>query len=254
MSKQNATWQLDRVIVASVLFTLVGLAQFVFATQHAMSKYPGGSIAHKKSAGYSWTANWLSDLGRQRAWNGAPNRESANFFNSSMVILGLCISQLFLVSLRGANEWSIAEFLTAGSGTIAGLGLIWIGLTPFDLYHNAHICGLVVWLVATLVLAAGFSYQSMHSDRVVAVVITMASLAFLMAVVVYAMSSTSSSVMLMQKICVAVAFLLLLLLLLRIALMALIVLDQNRTRYEIANAQATDYLRKLEKGKLRSKN
>ncbi|MBW3636832.1 MAG: hypothetical protein KY445_10275, partial [Armatimonadetes bacterium] len=47
---------------------------FLFATTLAMALYDGGTSLNPSTRGYQFDANFLSDLGRARARNGAPMR------------------------------------------------------------------------------------------------------------------------------------------------------------------------------------
>ena len=85
-------WAIKVIRYIPVLFVLGVLVAIIF--------YPGGNIHNAEQIGYSFTHNFLSDLGGIRSHSGATNTISASFFNFSMVIFGFGgIAFLFIPSL-----------------------------------------------------------------------------------------------------------------------------------------------------------
>ena len=114
----------DKLLISGVCLAILGLVQFLIFVNLAMDHYPGGMIADADSTGYSWTGNWLSDLGRLEAINGVDNETSSRYFNGSIIGLGMSLLAFFAVSIRAFEEQSIVSAATTFAGLSASLGLI----------------------------------------------------------------------------------------------------------------------------------
>lgn len=240
----------DFPLLIILLLALIGLGQFLVAVPIAMDAYPGGTRSNMHSSGYSWEGNWLSDLGRSTAWSGQANG-SAWIFNYSIVVLGLSLVVFFAGSTRANDEVpNVFAWVTAGSGCVSGLGLVLLGVTPFDIYHKLHLAALAVWIISMIVAACSFSMQVLFRGGLSAIVFPVASLVLIGGVVGYALSGATDNVMLMQKVCVGISLCWLLMVLWRIALTAIYIVADSRTRYQLANEQATRYLKRIENGHL----
>lgn len=240
--------RVDRILMTCVVIAFVGVIQFGFSLPVAMRAYPGGTIRTPITKGYLWSENWLSDLGRQKAWNGESNLKSATVFNRSIIVLGMSLAIFFVGSYRGFLEYSFAEFGIAIFGVIAASGLIGVGLTPTDRLHDPHIVCLLVWLTAMLAVAVIFSYQAIQTGFWSGLTISLASFVLVCAIVFYGLSSASSSVMAVQKIVALVSVGWFLLLVCRIGLTAFEVMTGIRGRWAVINRQADDYMKKISKG------
>jgi len=126
-------WAIKVIRYIPVLFVLGVLVAIIF--------YPGGNIHNAEQIGYSFTHNFLSDLGGIRSHSGATNTISAFFFNFSMVIFGFGgIAFLFIPSLfkDDAVNYKLAiigsAFLLFGALFFAG-----VGFTPHDLFRKEHV-------------------------------------------------------------------------------------------------------------------
>ena len=113
---------------------------FIFSVILASFLYPGGNIFDPEQIGYSFTKNYLSDLGGYKSRSGDINFLSSFIFNSSMFLyLGSGIGFLFVPTLFKKNKktylLSIAGsiFFCAGCSFFAG-----VGLTPHDIYQDLH--------------------------------------------------------------------------------------------------------------------
>ena len=113
---------------------------FIFSVIVASFLYPGGNIFELEQIGYSFTKNYLSDLGGYKSRSGEVNFLSSFIFNSSMVLyLGSGIGFLFVPTLFKKNKkiylLSIigSFFFFSGCFFFAG-----VGLTPHDLYQDFH--------------------------------------------------------------------------------------------------------------------
>ena len=114
---------------------------FIFGVVIAMVFYPGGNIHNPEQIGYSFTNNFLSDLGGIKARSGDSNIISFLFFNASMLVFALggvgflFVPRLFktdkvnyILALIGSSFFFFGAFFFAG-----------VGLTPHDLYLEEHI-------------------------------------------------------------------------------------------------------------------
>ena len=113
---------------------------FIFSVIVASFLYPGGNIFELEQIGYSFTKNYLSDLGGYKSRSGEVNFLSSFIFNSSMVLyLGSGISFLFVPTLFKKNKkiyfLSIVGSFFFFSGCFFFAG---VGLTPHDLYQDLH--------------------------------------------------------------------------------------------------------------------
>lgn len=244
---QPRTLHVDSLLVAGVLSAVLGIAQFSVCLPVAMNHYPGGTYADPKTIGYSWSGNWLSDLGRVTAINGNDNSTSARIFNTSIVTLGVSLLVFFLASIRAFEEQDLGSISTMLAGLFASIGLIGIGLTPVDIHYGPHIASLLAWIVPMLCLGGLFTYQCFTGEGWFGWIIAVATSALFCGVIVYALSTTTTEVMAVQKILVLQSIAWFALLSVRVAVAALYVVQQTRTRMQIANEQAGDYMSAIQR-------
>ena len=121
-----------------IRLTVVGFLVFVFCSMYF---YPGGNIHDSSQEGYSFTHNFLSDLGGYESHSSEQNFLSNFFFNMSMFVFALVgIAFLWIPQLfrKDALNWYLSclgsFFLFIGTLFFAG-----VGLTPYDLYLDIHI-------------------------------------------------------------------------------------------------------------------
>ena len=114
---------------------------FVFACIVAAFFYPGGNIYDASQVGYSFTHNFLSDLGGLESHSGDKNMVSFILFNLSMILFFLVgISFLLVPVLFKENKFTFflaiigSLFFFVGSIFFAG-----VGFTPYDLYLDLHV-------------------------------------------------------------------------------------------------------------------
>ena len=121
----------------------IAIFGFIFFNIVAMLTYPGGILHDTSTLGYSFFNNFLSDLGRFISWNGSPNFYSQLFFNSAMIMAGFIFSVYFFNLRYIFNLDSGLLFWISMTGTIAGvfggISMAGVGLTPSDLYFDAHL-------------------------------------------------------------------------------------------------------------------
>ena len=114
---------------------------FVIAVIAASYFYPGGNIHDSTQLGYSFTHNFLSDLGGLESHSGEGNIISSIFFNLSMLLFFLIgISFLFVPILFKENKPNFilaiigSSFFFIGSMFFAG-----VGFTPYDVFFDLHV-------------------------------------------------------------------------------------------------------------------
>ena len=72
---------------------------FILLNILAMLTYPGTTLHDKSSIGYSFTNNFLSDLGRFISWSGEQNFYSNLFFILQIVLRLMMLELILFVKL-----------------------------------------------------------------------------------------------------------------------------------------------------------
>ncbi len=83
------------------------LGLFIVFNVIAMFFYPGSTYLNNLSSGYSFTQNFLSDLGRTISYSGESNFFSAQFFNMSLILAGIVFISFPLSFFIKRNSSSI---------------------------------------------------------------------------------------------------------------------------------------------------
>ena len=114
---------------------------FVIAVIIASYFYPGGNIHDSTQLGYSFTHNFLSDLGGLESHSGESNIISSIFFNLSMLLFFFIgISFLFVPILFKENK---PTFILATTGSvfffIGSMFFAGVGFTPYDVFFDLHV-------------------------------------------------------------------------------------------------------------------
>lgn len=120
---------------------------FVFFTALAMQFYPGGIKTNHGTQGYSFLANFFSDLGRRTAINGVPSHFSASLFQYALTLAGLGL-MLFFVAFATLFWESLWMRVVAAWGAALGLlsGVCFIGVAVFPVDVNGPMHGAsVIW-------------------------------------------------------------------------------------------------------------
>lgn len=114
---------------------------FVVCVAIAICFYPGGNIHDPSQLGYSFTHNFLSDLGGYTARSGEQNFLSSFFFNMGVFFFSavgvgfLFVPKLFINDPLGYRLAILGSlFFVLGMTFFAG-----VGLTPYDLLTDLHI-------------------------------------------------------------------------------------------------------------------
>ena len=126
-------WTVKVIRFIPILFTIGILISMYF--------YPGGNIHDPLQTGYSFTHNFLSDLGGMNSRSGESNIVSSYIFNACMISFFLGgIAFLYVPGLfkNDRTNYYLAiigsMFFFLGASFFAG-----VGLTPHDLYLDQHI-------------------------------------------------------------------------------------------------------------------
>ena len=130
---------------------------FVVLNITSMILYPGSTYRDHLTLGYSFTENFLSDLGRTLTFSGKINFLSSQLFNMSLVLAGGVFS-LFYLHVRkvfNLDKQKILAFIGSLFGILGGISLAGVGLTPADLYLDLHII-CANWLFRFMFVASFF--------------------------------------------------------------------------------------------------
>ena len=117
------------------------LGIFVILNIIAMLSYPGGTFLDDATVGYSFTRNFLSDLGRTLSYPGEVNFLSAQLFNMSLILAGVIFAGFYLHVRKVFSADNLRTLALIGSffGVLGGFSLAGVGLTPADIYLDLHI-------------------------------------------------------------------------------------------------------------------
>lgn len=115
---------------------------FIFLVIIGAMSYEGGHRLDLDSEGYSFSNNYLSDLGRIQTVAGMDNSIPFYCFNSALIILSVIFSFYFLFlpsvydeSIEIQNIARIGSFF----GFFASICFAGVAYTPADLFIDAHI-------------------------------------------------------------------------------------------------------------------
>ena len=114
---------------------------FLICNILAMVYYPGGTINNHESIGYDFFRNFLSQLGRVKAYivdgigNLLCNMISFRIWTAGMATSGVIfvIYYIFLPTFFGKQKLSI---IASGFGVIAGGCFVLTGITPIDIFDH----------------------------------------------------------------------------------------------------------------------
>lgn len=149
------------------LVIAVGCALFVVLTLIAMLTYAGGTVDDHTASGYSFTHNFLSNLGMITALSGKPNWVSAVLFFLSLGTAGVCLVIFFIIFTRFFQNTHLQKTLSligSGLGVLAGISFVGIAFAPADLVRPAHV-QFVMWAFRLFPLAVLFYVPVMFLDK-----------------------------------------------------------------------------------------
>ena len=132
----------NRVVNLFITLPLASIVLYIFLLAAAMVSYNGGNTIDHHGIGYSFSLNFLSDLGRVSGYGGQNNTLSFYSFNLSLAIIGIAFLTyfLFLPSLHNSNPRSFL-FSRIGSffGCFSSICFAGVGMTPADSLLDMHI-------------------------------------------------------------------------------------------------------------------
>jgi|TARA_B110000914_G_scaffold116290_1_gene101672 hypothetical membrane protein len=119
----------------------VAISLFILLVIIGALSYEGGNRLDQNSSGYSFTNNYLSDLGRIKSVAGHNNSIPFYCFNGGLIILSVVFSFyfLFLPSLYD-ESYNVQNISRAGGifGFLASLCFAGVAFTPADLFLDSH--------------------------------------------------------------------------------------------------------------------
>lgn len=149
------------------LFIAYGCGLFVLLTLIAMLTYAGGTTYKHAASGYSFTHNFLSNLGMLTALSGQPNWISAILFFISLATAGICLViffVLFLYLFQNSHIQTLLSLMGSAFGVLAGISFIGIAFSPADIARPVHI-QFVMWAFRLFPLAVLFYVPVMLMDK-----------------------------------------------------------------------------------------
>ena len=136
------------------ILIIFGCIQYVILTTLAMIFYAGGTAVNKNAPGYSFWANFFSDLGMVKAWSGRDNTISYIIYTVSLTIVGVVVIPFNLAFKHVFNESSKEKKLSKGGslfGILFGIFVIPIAFAPHDIYPMEHFIFVLIAFTALLI-------------------------------------------------------------------------------------------------------
>ena len=117
------------------------IVYFILANLVAIILFPGGNHLDSTQVGYDFTRNFFSELGFYKTFSDDINFLSAFFFNSAMFLfVAQGFGFLFMPFFFKENKKAyIFAWLGAICIFLSTIFYAMVGLTPGDLYFNAHV-------------------------------------------------------------------------------------------------------------------
>jgi hypothetical membrane protein len=131
MNARRSSWALARFSLLIAL--LLGVA--------SMLLYPGGTAHDASTRGYSFTRNFLSDLGSTVTFAGAHNAAGAVLFGVSLLIMVVVLAGSVVVAVRllsAAPGARTLARLAAAAGVLVCAGFLGVALSPEDRAMSLH--------------------------------------------------------------------------------------------------------------------
>ncbi len=149
------------------LIITLGCGVFILLTSIAMLTYSGGAVDNHTVQGYSFTRDFLSNLGMITALSGKPNWVSAVLFFISLTAAGACLVVFFILFPRffQANRFEkVLSLIGSVLGVLAGISFIGIAFAPADIARPAHV-QFVIWAFRLFPLAVLYYVPVMFVDK-----------------------------------------------------------------------------------------
>ena len=139
------------------LVELPGVCLIIFFVLQIISMfcYPGGTLFNFDAEGYSFTRNFLSDLGRSTSFSEENNFLSSQLFNTSLIIAGGIFIMFYynIIYIFVECKYMIIAITGSFFGILGGAMLIMVGLTPSDLYLSLHVLA-AKWLFRSFFISS----------------------------------------------------------------------------------------------------
>jgi hypothetical protein len=149
------------------LIITLGCGVFILLTSIAMLTYSGGAVDNHTAQGYSFTRDFLSNLGMITALSGKPNWVSAVLFFISLTAAGACLVVFFILfpHFFQANRFEkVLSLIGSVLGVLAGISFIGIAFAPADIARPAHV-QFVIWAFRLFPLAVLCYVPVMFVDK-----------------------------------------------------------------------------------------
>lgn len=233
------SWRVNKAARVFGLFAMFGIGQFAFSLVLAVDRYGDED-------GYSATENFLSDLGRTRTIDGLNNVTASAIFNRSVVILGLSLVPFScaLTTVLDKHRVAVPAF-----GVVSSLGLMGLGLTPYDRYFVGHNVSLGLWLGPMMVMVLAF-LRSLRSEGAGSRKLAGVTVLLVLATIGYALVNHHSGHVVFQKI---VAVLAVIWFLLVFASVSVSTFQSVFPRQLLAERQAMRYMEAIRRGPRRQR-
>jgi hypothetical protein len=140
-------------------FLLISCILFLVLLTIGMLFYPGGTILDHNTNGYGFFSNFISELGRWRAFNGETKWISFFCFDIALLTQAAVMFYFNLYFLWHTNSRQLspaAHYVALICGSIFPFLLAGIALTPCDLYLPYHM--LFVRIGFGMMLPLSFAY------------------------------------------------------------------------------------------------
>jgi hypothetical membrane protein len=150
MARQSRFWRQG---VFSL--TMFGCVLFVVLTVAAMLFYPGGTLTDPTTSGYSFFANYFSDLGLTWTHARVRNTVSAIPFIAALTMAGGGLVLFFLAFPRffAGSRWAkLLSGIGSTFGVIAGICFVGVASTPANLCLQTHLT-VMMWAFRTFTVA-----------------------------------------------------------------------------------------------------
>tara|TARA_Y100001970_G_C14099895_1_gene784878 strand:+ start:191 stop:883 length:693 start_codon:yes stop_codon:yes gene_type:complete len=130
-----------------ILFTIINIVAIIC--------YPGGTYWNESAPIYSFTNNFLSDLGRTMSHSKEINFISSQLFNISLIMAGCIFTFFYIKVIKVFNRMFSNIILKFGSfaGILGGVSIAGVGFTPADLFFDLHVF-FAHWLFRFMLIAS----------------------------------------------------------------------------------------------------
>lgn len=114
---------------------------FVLVTLIAMFAYVGGTDENPQNPGYSFFANFFSDLGRTVSYSGKPNQTSMVLFSGALILAGAGLALFFVAFTQffTHTRWTrVLSIIGSFFGIASAACFIGVAMTPADIARPFH--------------------------------------------------------------------------------------------------------------------